>query len=449
MWQRLSLRARINVLLALMLALGLAINVARLVLEAAPRVQAEDQSVTRLAREFVETIVTGLNEAGDPDPRLDQIVQDLKRLRHVSITRQGEGSAAPAPPDEASSVPQWFVALIRPEKTSVSVPVSIHGKPDALVITSLPNDEIAEIWDGIVAQLEVGTAVALALFLITMLVVGRALAPLESLSQAMSRIEAGAYDVRVEPRGAPELAALCSRLNHLAMTLGEAVEEKRRLAERAVSLQDLERKEIARELHDEFGPYLFAMRAHVGAALRLADSQEPRPEALRKHGAAILEQVNELQQVTRRILEKLRPVGLAELGLREALGALLRLWNESHPDVSIETTISEQLGETGETADLTIYRIVQEALTNVFRHAGATEVNVSIAPADGTGGPQGRRGYALVRVCDNGRGLMPDHRFGLGLTGMRERLMALGGTLKVASGDSGVTIEAMVPTGAA
>ena len=67
MWQRLSLRGRINLLLALVLALGLAINVARLVLEAGPRVQAEDQSVMRLAREFVETIVAGLNEA--PIPR--------------------------------------------------------------------------------------------------------------------------------------------------------------------------------------------------------------------------------------------------------------------------------------------------------------------------------------------------------------------------------------------
>jgi len=132
-------------------------------------------------------------------------------------------------------------------------------------------------------------------------------------------------------------------LNHLAATLGEAVEDKRRLAERAVSLQDQERKEIARELHDEFGPYLFALRAHAGALMRLSDLREPDANALRKHGGAVLEQVNALQQFTRRILERLRPVGLAELGLREALGALLRLWGEAHPDVAIETTISPSL----------------------------------------------------------------------------------------------------------
>jgi len=449
MWQRLSLRGRINLLLALVLALGLAINVGRLVLEAAPRVQAEDQSVTRLAREFVETIVSGLNEAADPEARLDQIVRDLRRLRHVSITRQGDAaSSLPADTagmgDDAHSVPAWFVALVHPEKTSVSVPVTIDGKPSALVITSIPNDEIAEIWDGIVTQIEIGSAVALALFLITMTVIGRALAPLQALSRAMTRIEAGSYDARVEPNGAPELAAICTKLNHLAATLGEAVEDNRKLAERTVSLQDLERKEIAHELHDEFGPHLFALRAHAGALMRLADLPEPSADALRKHGGAILEQVNALQQFNRRILEKLRPVGLAELGLREALGALLRMWGESHPEVMIETTISHLLGTTGETADLTIYRTVQEALTNVFRHAGATEVNVSIEPAEG----QGNRDYARVRVCDNGRGLGPDHKLGLGLKGMRERILALGGTLSVASGERGVTIEAMVPTGA-
>jgi two-component system, NarL family, sensor histidine kinase UhpB len=449
MWQKLSLRARINVLLALGLTLGLAINIARLVVEAAPRVRAEDQSVIRLAREFVETIVAGLNEAPDPDARLNQIVRDLSRLRHVSITRQGDAAVREPPEDNAGerSPPAWFVALVHPEKTAVSVPITLDGKPQSLVITSHPNDEMAEIWDGIVTQLVVGSAIAIALFLVTMMVVGRALAPLQALSQAMANIEAGQYGSRVEPGGSPELAAICTKLNHLAGVLGEAVEDKRRLAERTVSLQDLERKEIARELHDEFGPYLFALRAHASALMRLSEVRERNAEALRKHGSAILEQVNALQQFNRRILEKLRPVGLAELGLREALGVLLRLWGESNPAVAIETTISSVVGEAGETADLTIYRIVQEALTNVFRHACATAVSVTIEPAEQPSGMRGSRGCARVRIRDNGRGLGPDHKLGLGLIGMRERILALGGTLTVASGDGGVTVEAVIPNG--
>ncbi|MBA2397196.1 MAG: HAMP domain-containing protein [Bradyrhizobium sp.] len=452
MWQKLSLRARINLLLALVLTLGLAINVARLVLEAGPRVQAEDQSVIRLAREFIDTIVAGLNEASDPEARLDQIVHDLNRLRHVSIRRQGgsvvRSGIADKPDDnaDARSPPAWFVRLVHPEQTTVNVPISIKGKPGLLLITSHPNDEMAEIWDGIVTQLQIGTAIAIALFLITSRVVSRALAPIQTLAGAMARIEAGGYDTRVKPDGPPELVAICDKLNHLAATLGDAVDDKRRLAERVVSLQDVERKEIARELHDEFGPYLFALRVRAGALVRISEAGDPGMEATRKHGSAILEQLNALQQSNRRVLEKLRPVGLTELGLREALGALLRLWGESHPDVVIETAISPSLGDTGETADLTIYRTIQEALTNVFRHAGASCINVSVEPTELPSGstPSGRGGV-LVRVRDNGTGLGPDHKLGFGLTGMRERILALGGSLTIASGDSGVTVEALVP----
>src|SRR4051794_11856587 len=165
MWQKFSLRARINLLLALVLTLGLAINVARLVLEAGPRVQAEDQSVIRLAREFIDTIVAGLNEAPDPQARLDQVVHGLNRVRHVSITRKSEAaerSGVADKPDEnadARSPPAWFVRLVHPEQTTVDVPISIKGKSGSLLITSHPNDEMAEIWDGIVTQLQIGTAI--------------------------------------------------------------------------------------------------------------------------------------------------------------------------------------------------------------------------------------------------------------------------------------------------
>jgi two-component system, NarL family, sensor histidine kinase UhpB len=158
MWQKLSLRARLITILALVLILGLTINITRLVLEAGPRVQAEDQSVIRLAREFIETLVVSLNETADPDARLTRIIQDLSRLRHVSITRQEDAASEAKRPvaddhgdDGEPSVPAWFVALIHPETTAVNVPISIHGKPGSLLITSHPDDEMNEIWDGIVS----------------------------------------------------------------------------------------------------------------------------------------------------------------------------------------------------------------------------------------------------------------------------------------------------------
>lgn len=440
MWRTFSLQARLTVLLALVLLAGLVINIGRLVLEAGPRVAAEDQSVVRLARELIAVLVVDLAEAPDPDARLARIVGDLKKLRHVSIVHELEGATLPpARPRSAvtDTPPAWFVRLVHPEQTTVRVPVTVPGRSlGTLVIASDPVDEMAEIWDGIVTQIEVGLAIALALFAITVLVVQRALAPLRQIVEAMETIEGGDYRVRVAPAGSPELADICARLNHLAGALGEAVEEKRQLAERMVSLQDIERREIARELHDEFGPFLFALRAHGNALLRIAGTSAPDVAAIRSHGEAMMAQLGQLQQLNRRVLERLRPAGLNELGLREALGALLRWWREAHPDVAVEMTVPSTLGPLNEMVELTVYRVVQEALTNVFRHAGATRVNVTIAPRDD---------HVSVRVKDDGTGLAADHRLGLGLTGMRERVLALGGTVKVTSAEQGVVVEASIP----
>jgi two-component system, NarL family, sensor histidine kinase UhpB len=275
----------------------------------------------------------------------------------------------------------------------------------------------------------------------------RALAPLQSPVAAMKGIAAGDYDTRVTPGGPPEFAAIGTQLNDLVATLGQSLQDKQQLAEKIVSLQDAERKDVARELHDEFGPHLFALRAHASALAQAVDADAPDIRSLRKHGDSILAQINTLQHVNRRVLDRLRPVGLSELGLADALGALMRLWRESNPGVTIETSISPEIGRPGDTAELTIYRIVQEALTNVFRHSGATHVDVAIEPA----APPKRLPTAatatLLRVRDNGAGLPNDHKTGFGLMGMRERVLALGGTLTVASSERGVLVEAVVPNG--
>jgi two-component system sensor histidine kinase UhpB len=453
MWKRRSLQFRLNALFALVLVLGLAINVGRLLLEAGPRVQAEDDSVVRLAREFVETLIGDLKESADPDRKLSEIVESLAQLRHVSISHLGDvGTATRVVPigamkEAADGPPEWFVRLVRPEQTTMSVPISIDGKSfGSLLIASHPADEIAEIWDGIVDQIEVGSALAATLLLITMIVVNRALAPVQLISDAMMSIEAGHYDTRVAASGSAEIATICDKLNHLALTLGQAVADKQRLAERLVSLQDIERKDIARELHDEFGPHLFALRAHAASLKRIADGAQPDTSGLRRHGSAVLDQINILQQFNRRILEKLRPVGLHELGLEAALNAAVQLWRDIRLDVTIEMTISPALRKIGDTAELTIYRVVQEALTNVFRHSGATCVSVEIEPADSVAkAGSGDQNAVRVRVQDDGEGLPASHKLGYGMIGMRERVLALGGTLTVVSINSGVTLEAIIP----
>jgi two-component system, NarL family, sensor histidine kinase UhpB len=452
MWQTLSLRTRLNLIVAAVLLIGLAANIARLVLEAGPRVQAEDQSTIRLAGEFAQVLLSGLDEnsVDEADRRIGRAFEGLKRLRHVQVHREGGQPPSETPAEKVSGSevgrqpPAWFVALVRPEPTMIRIPLTSHGSDlGSLVIGAEPSDEISEIWDGIVTQLVVGAFIALVLFLITAAVVNRALRPLNSLAGAMTRVEAGDYSTRVTPAGPPELAAICRRLNHLVEALGSVMEDRRQLAERLVSLQDSERKQVASELHDEFGPYLFALRAHVSTLEAAISGKGADAEILLRQCRAMTQQLGALQQVNRQILERLRPVGLADLGLGEALSRLISMWQQAHPDVSLDLSVSlPSPGALDETTELTIYRVVQEALTNVFRHAGASSVGVSIAPLNSDALHPTMR----IEVRDNGSGLPTDYKSGLGTIGMRERIAALGGSINMNSTPEGLVIEALVPT---
>jgi two-component system sensor histidine kinase UhpB len=284
----------------------------------------------------------------------------------------------------------------------------------------------------------VGTAVTITLLFITMFVVDRSLGPVTEIGRAMGKIGAGQYGIRVKPGGSPEIAEICTELNHLATALKQADDDKRNLAARIVSLQDTERKEIAAELHDEFGPHLFTLRAHASSLADLARTDEPDLPAVRAAGQAIHQQINALQQSNRNVLARLRPVGLSELGLPTALEVLVRQWREIRPQVEIKTHVSAEIEGMDETTDLTIYRIVQEALTNAFRHSKATRIDVTVETDD-------RSRVVQVRIDDNGVGLNPDHAKGLGLTGMQERAMALGGRLMISSATNGVSVQATVP----
>jgi two-component system sensor histidine kinase UhpB len=447
MWQTLSLRTRLNLLLAAVLLIGLVANIARLVLEAGPRVQAEDQNVIRLAGEFAQALVSGLDENDADDAEL-RVARAFEGLRHIKVSREGGKPRSELPGEQAPrgeerrQAPAWFVALVKPEPTVMRFPLTSGGnKLGSLVIRSEPSDEIGEIWDGIVTQLVVGACIALVLFLITAAVVRRALSPLNSLAGAMTKVEAGDYSTRVAPAGPPELAAICRRLNHLVEVLGSTMEDRRQLSERLVSLQDSERKEVARELHDEFGPYLFALRAHVSSLEAAIGGEGADAEVLLRQCRAMTEQLGALQHVNRQILERLRPVGLTELGLGEALNGLVGMWRHAHPDISIDLSVSLPSHALDETTELTIYRVVQEALTNIFRHAGASSVGVSIAPLSSDTGPPAIR----VAVRDNGSGLPTDFKTGFGTIGMRERVTALGGSVTMNSTPHGLVIEAQVP----
>jgi two-component system, NarL family, sensor histidine kinase UhpB len=267
-----------------------------------------------------------------------------------------------------------------------------------------------------------------AMLAVTTVLLRRTLRPLETLTQTMRQIDPLAPGRRVDVADAGadvrDLArafnAMLDRLEHERLASGR----------RALSVQESERRRVARELHDEVGQTLTAMLLQVeGLAGSIPPEARAELEELRETARTGAEEV-------RRIAQRLRPEALEELGLQAAMLALLD-GVAAQADVRCEHVIERDLPLNADD-ELVVYRVAQEALTNVVRHAKATNVSLSLT-SDGSA--------VVLRVADDGRGIAPellDSSFGI--RGMRERALLIGATIDVRSRPgAGTTVELVVP----
>lgn len=203
--------------------------------------------------------------------------------------------------------------------------------------------------------------------------------------------------------------------------LADSLAENRRLSLSHVAVQEDERKQLARELHDELGQHLNAIKIDAVAIRDWSESQHDVHDS----ACAIVNGTDHVQNIIRDRLRQLRPVGLDELGLSAALEHLVANWRARNPGTSAQLSINTGIDGLHEHENITLYRIAQEALNNVAKHARAAEVNINVASE--------ARGLALT-IADNGTGSADwNSTGGLGLVGMRERVEALGGRLEITS----------------
>jgi two-component system sensor histidine kinase UhpB len=246
---------------------------------------------------------------------------------------------------------------------------------------------------------------------VNLVVLRRIVAPLRRLTATMRSVEPLEPGRRlVVAHADAEVQALTTAFNDM---LARLELERRESGRRALAAQEHERQRVARELHDEVGQVL------TGVMLELEQAQLSAARDAVRHA---------LDEV-RRIARELRPEVLDDLGLQSALRALCTT-AAAHPGLRVERRL--ELGDTelSPEVELVVYRIAQEGLTNVLRHADASEVLVAAGTVDG--------GLRLV-VRDDGRGLPPDAEGGAGITGMRERALHIGGRLTVTAVRGGGT----------
>ena len=270
-----------------------------------------------------------------------------------------------------------------------------------------------------------------AMLALNLVLLRRAFAPLDRLKRFMSSVDPLAPGQRAPlERTDPEVAELTGAFNEMIDRLET---ERRESARRALAAQERERARIARDLHDEVG------QALTGVMLELQLIDALPPDQTQVAVARAREEVRESLEELRQIGRRLRPEALDHLGLRSALTALTsELGRQS--GIELIRTLPQQLPPLSSEEEVVLYRIAQEALTNVLRHADATTAVLDLRVAS--------EGVTLT-VSDDGRGF--DFRNGTptaGIRGMRERAVMIGGRLEIRSTPgSGSSVRVTVPAG--
>lgn len=224
--------------------------------------------------------------------------------------------------------------------------------------------------------------------------------------------------------------------------LREADEEKRRLIRKVNSAVEEERKSIALEIHDELNATLIAVRLESQRIVDLSRKLEQGAEAqeIGARAQGVIKLALGLYNSGRALVRRLRPEVLEMLGLRGAIEEMVRHYDGAHPGCSFEFRADGDFSRLDNAAAISAYRTVQEALSNVVKHARATRATVSLEQEDG---------MLLIRVADNGKGYDPAQSSpGIGIVGMRERVDAFGGSFAIATGHAGTAITIRLPLAA-
>jgi two-component system sensor histidine kinase UhpB len=223
--------------------------------------------------------------------------------------------------------------------------------------------------------------------------------------------------------------------------LGVALAENRQLAQENLRIQEAERKHLARELHDEFGQYLNAIKLD---AVSICDSGGHEDEFSNDAALSIIRAVDHVHRAVSDMIGRLRPVGLDELGLVAAIEHCVDYWRQRLPDTRLVLSLRGNLEGLSESLNLVLYRLIQEGLTNIFKHSKAKQAEITLERIESV-----ERGVGEVRlaVVDDGCGMEPSARTSrFGLSGMRERVEMAGGSFVLESAPArGLSVVAHLP----
>jgi two-component system, NarL family, sensor histidine kinase UhpB len=455
LWHDRSVRAQLLIVFILIDVIAVLVAGSVTILSARTSTRVEIAASMEFAKLLVTEAVALIRQEVPAEKFLADLSSQLRLVRHVRIVvKDAAGAPLVAPPPVSGTdalradvhVPAWFTALVAPPVERRTVPVIVNGQPIGTVeIVAEPKDEIAEVWDNTLALGGAALVLNVAVIALLYFLFGRVLDPLGELAQGLADLERRNYKVRLPRPQAQELADLVDRFNALAEALEAARAENLLLSQRLITAQDDERRRTAMELHDEVGPSLFGLKANV-ASIETAAAALPEDarRSVNERARDMLAIIEHLQAINRSLLNRLRPMALGHVPLRDLLSELLRERTRQHPQIAFSLAADKLMHGYGDSIDLTIYRCVQESLTNAIRHGQPKQVGVELAE---TTEPAGIDGHALkLTVRDDGRGIDPTTPLGFGIRGMQERVQALGGSYMVeGTAGRGTCVRIVIP----
>lgn len=441
---RRSLHARLSLILTGLLAAALLAGGALWLRETRNAISEEVEAAGRVTEQWLNVLVRETRR--DPatgEARLMRSLREVGRVRAHVLEASATGGevvyVSPAATYKAGrSAPDWFVARLSP-----LLPVR-HLDAGTMQLTLRPDASrsVLDAWDDLAGLAGWGLAMLMLAWFGSHAALNRALRPLGEIDAAIARGADGHFDRRLPALGAPELDRLARSYNRLAERLDHTLADKRKLEDEqrfAHAIQERledERRAIARELHDELAQGITAVRAIAGA-IQQRSADQP---GIHGSAQAIVAMTGQMQDGVRAILHRLRPPMLAGGQLDEAVRDWCAQWSALYPQIELQCHIDTRQVAVGDAIQLTVQRLLQEGLTNVVRHAGASRVDIDLRCA--------AHGVEL-QITDNGRGLtadVTDCRPRYGLTGMHERTLALGGELRFeAAPEGGLSVYARLP----
>jgi two-component system sensor histidine kinase UhpB len=293
---------------------------------------------------------------------------------------------------------------------------------------------MTEVWQESITFFGILCLLILFTFLAINLAFNKALKSIAVIVESLKAIETGEYEQKLPEFTVTEYANIAQAINHMTSVMAETQRQNRALTQHSLEIQEEERRRLSQELHDELGQSLTAIKV---MAVTVNHEKSNTTEIT----ASISEVCDHLIDVVRNMMHQLHPLILTDLGLKAALEDIVNQWSDRNSDISIVIDCTDEVNQLENKTTIQVFRIIQECLTNISRHAKAKQVKIDIFFN------QNQQKMLHIIVADNGLGCdIETLSSGFGLRSIQERVKILGGELHIQSGlNKGMTIVAKIP----